>query len=76
MEMSDTERVGGGLECIWGYSMGGGGVKTFVATGRNKRREWGDVRQTTNGLFLCLLLRSGHKKSSDPQRCLVSFPKE
>ena len=28
MEMSDTERVGGGLECSGGYSRGGG-VKTL-----------------------------------------------
>ena len=42
----------------------GGVIRNLATTGRNTRREWGDVRKTTNRLRLRLQLRSGREKVS------------
>ena len=71
----------GGWSVVGSKLWGGGGylwwvVINLATTGGNKRREWVDVQQTNNGLFLRLPLRSRHIKVSYPQRCSVSFLEE
>ena len=46
----------------------GGLIINLATAGENTQREWGDIRQTANGLRLHLLLRSGRKKVSGPRR--------
>ena len=59
-EKSDRESRGNGLS---GRDRKGGRIiRNLAKTGRNKLREWSDVRKTTKRICLSLPLRSGCKK--------------
>ena len=57
---------GGSDRCMCVCVCGGGGGRNLATTGGNTRREWGDVRKTTNRICMRIPLRSTRKKLSAP----------
>ena len=70
MGASERERGGKG----WGgRDRKGGVIINLATTGGNTRREWGDVRQTTNGIRLRILMSKSGVGMSEMERLSVDY---